>query len=81
MKGRITVELKSGVLDVEGKAIGKALGSLGFGSPEVRVGRVFEVDLGTSVADAEAARHQLTEMARKLLANPVMESFRVEVVG
>lgn len=80
MKGRITVQLKGGVLDVEGKAIARALGSLGFGDPGVRVGRVFEVDLGDTVGDdVEAARARLTEMAQKLLANPVMESFRVEV--
>lgn len=81
MKGLITVQLKSGVLDVEGKAIARALGSLGFGEPGVRVGRVFEVDLGDAVgSDAVAAEARLIEMAQKLLANPVMETFRVQVL-
>lgn len=80
MKGRITVQLRPAILDVEGKAIARALGSLGFGEPAVRVGRVFEVDLGADFgADAEAARARLTEMAQKLLANPVMETFTIDV--
>lgn len=81
MKGRITVQLRPAILDVEGKAIARALGSLGFGEPAVRVGRVFEIDLGADFGtDAEAARVRLTEMAQKLLANPVMETFTVEVL-
>ena len=82
MMGLITVQLKSGVLDVEGTAIARALGSLGFGAPAVRVGRVFEVDLGHVVGtDVAAAEARLTEMAQKLLANPVMETFRVQVLA
>lgn len=81
MKGRITVQLKAGVLDVEGTAIARALGSLGFTASEVRVGRVFEVELGPEVAhDPAGAALVLTDMARKLLANPVMERFEVEVL-
>jgi phosphoribosylformylglycinamidine synthase PurS subunit len=81
MKGRITVQLKAGVLDVEGTAIARALTSLGFDAPQVRVGRVFEVELGDAAAgDPGRARAILDEMARKLLANPVMERFEVEVV-
>ena len=77
MKGTITVRLKAGVLDVEGVAIGRALSTLGFGDPAVRVGRVFEVDLAET--DPAAARAALTGMAEKLLANPVMETFEVAV--
>ncbi len=79
MKGRITVQLKSGVLDVEGAAIGRALQTLGFAGTSVRVGRTFEVDVPAETV--EAARALLDDMARKLLANPVMETFRVEVLG
>ncbi len=78
MKGRVTVRLKGGVLDVQGKAIAGALGGLGFdGVGQVRVGKVFEVELTTD--DPSLARTQLAAMAEKLLANPVMESFTIEV--
>ncbi len=80
MKGRVTVELKAGVLDVQGKTIEHALGGLGFeGVGHVRVGKVFEVELETD--DAAVAAATLTAMAEKLLANPVMERFAVEVDG
>lgn len=77
MKGRVTVRLKPGVLDVQGKAIANALDSLGFTGADVRVGKVFEVVL--DAPDAQSARARLAEMAEKLLANPVMESWTVEV--
>ncbi|MCC6718896.1 MAG: phosphoribosylformylglycinamidine synthase subunit PurS [Acetobacteraceae bacterium] len=78
MKAVVTVMLKAGVLDPQGKAIGQALAGLGFsGVGEVRAGKVIEIELtGT---DPEAAKTQAEEMARKLLANTVIESFRVEV--
>ncbi len=80
MKGRVTVRLKGGVLDVQGKAIAGALGGLGFdGVDAVRVGKVFEVELTTG--DSAQAKAQLEAMAEKLLANPVMESYTVEVVS
>ncbi len=79
MKARVTVMPKSGVLDPQGKAIGHALAALGFaGVGEVRAGKVIELDLAeTDPARAKAAAE---EMARKLLANTVIESFRVELV-
>lgn len=77
MKGKVTVRLRPGVLDVQGKAIANALADLGFGDTEVRVGKVFEVSL--DAVDADAARARLTQMATDLLANPVMESFEIEV--
>ncbi len=70
--------LKPGVLDPQGKAIGHALGSLGFeGLGEVRAGKVIEIEL----AETDRTRAQATadEMARKLLANTVIESFLVSV--
>jgi phosphoribosylformylglycinamidine synthase PurS subunit len=79
MKAIVTVMLKTGVLDPQGKAIGQALHGLGFGNVgEVRAGKVIELEL--TEADPAKARLQADEMARKLLANTVIESFRVEVV-
>ena len=79
MKARITVTLKSGVLDPQGKAIEGALASLGFaGVASVRQGKVFDIEVAeTDRAKAEAA---LKAMAEKLLANTVIETYRVEIV-
>ncbi len=80
MKVRVTVLPKSGVLDPEGKAIAGALASLGYaGLREVRAGKVIDLDL--DAADEAQARATAEEMARRLLANTVIESFRVEVLG
>jgi phosphoribosylformylglycinamidine synthase PurS subunit len=80
MKAFVTVNLKAGVLDPQGKAIGHALNNLGFdGVTNVRAGKVFELDLATS--DAVLARTQAEEMAKKLLANMVIESFKVEIAA
>jgi phosphoribosylformylglycinamidine synthase PurS subunit len=80
MKAVVTVMLKNGVLDPQGKAIGQALSGLGFeGVGEVRAGKVIEVELAeTDPAKAMAAAE---EMARKLLANTVIESFKVEIAA
>lgn len=79
MRARVTVMPKSGVLDPQGKAIGHALASLGFaGVGEVRAGKVIELDLAET--DPARAKAEAEEMARKLLANTVIESFRVELV-
>ena len=78
MKATVTVMLKQGVLDPQGKAIGHALNNLGFGSVgEVRAGKVFELEL--TEADPARARAQVEDMARRLLSNTVIESFRVSV--
>ena len=78
MKAIVTVMLKPGVLDPQGKAIGQALAHLGFtGIGEVRAGKVIELDLAET--DPEAAKNTAESMARKLLANSVIESFRIEV--
>jgi phosphoribosylformylglycinamidine synthase len=80
VKATVTVMLKHGVLDPQGKAIGHALQTLGFeGVGEVRAGKVIELELGE--ADPARVRSQAEEMARKLLANTVIESFRVEVAA
>lgn len=76
MKAKVTVMPKAGVLDPQGKAIGHALAGLGFeGVGEVRAGKVIELELAeTDPAKAKAAAEA---MARKLLANMVIESFSV----
>jgi phosphoribosylformylglycinamidine synthase len=78
MKARVTVTLKSGVLDPQGKAIEGALKSLGVdGVASVRQGKVFDVELDTAnKAKAEAALKQACE---RLLANTVIENYRVEI--
>jgi len=76
----VTVMLKPGVLDPQGKAIGHALHSLGFADVgEVRAGKVIELELAEQ--DPAKARAAAEEMARKLLANTVIEGFQVEIAG
>ncbi len=79
MKARVTVMLKSGVLDVQGEAVRHALGTLGFsGVNGVRQGKVIELDLAeTDKAAAEAA---VKSMCDKLLANTVIEGYRVDIL-
>jgi phosphoribosylformylglycinamidine synthase len=80
MKARVTVTLKASVLDPQGKAIEGALKSLGVaGVASVRQGKVFDIEIdGDDRAGAEA---RLKEAADKLLANTVIETYRVEVLG
>lgn len=79
MKARVTVMLKAGVLDVQGEAVRHALGSLGFaGVNGVRQGKVIELDLAET--DAAAAKTAVDAMCDKLLANAVIERYRVEIL-
>ena len=79
MKARVTVMLKSGVLDVQGEAVRHALGTLGFaGVNGVRQGKVIELDLVET--DTAAAELAVKTMCDKLLANTVIESYRVELI-
>lgn len=74
MKLRIIVTLKNGVLDPQGKAIQHALAGLGFdGVDDVRAGKIFELDVADETTDAA-----VDEMCRKLLANTVIENYRIE---
>jgi phosphoribosylformylglycinamidine synthase len=74
MKLRIFVTLKNGVLDPQGKAIHKALEGLGFaGVNDVRAGKLIELDVADDTSDTS-----IDEMCRKLLANTVIENYRVE---
>jgi phosphoribosylformylglycinamidine synthase len=75
MKATVTVMLKSGVLDPQGEAVKSALGAMGFSGVEgVRQGKLIELDLAPGTTEA-----QVTEMCEKLLANTVIESYRVEI--
>ncbi len=77
-KAVVTVMLKDGVLDPQGRAIGHALSGLGFaGVGEVRAGKVIEVELAES--DPAKAAEQAEAMARKLLANLVIERFAIKI--
>lgn len=79
MKARITVTLKAGVLDPQGKAIEGALSSLGFdGVSGVRQGKTFDLEI--TETDPAKAANQLQDMAEKLLANTVIEDYRIEMV-
>jgi len=74
MKARVYVTLKNGVLDPQGKAVHHALEGLGFsGVGNVRIGKLIELDLAPGVSDAD-----IDAMCRKLLANTVIENFRIE---
>lgn len=78
MKAIVYVTLKPGVLDPQGQTVQKTLGRLGF--PEVgdvRVGKYIEIELDER--DPERARARVTAMCKDLIANPVIEDFRVEV--
>ncbi|MHC4910084.1 MAG: phosphoribosylformylglycinamidine synthase subunit PurS [Planctomycetota bacterium] len=78
MKARVFVTLKPSVFDPQGHTIAEALHSLGYGGvSDVRQGKYFELDLG--VESAEEAEKLAAEVATKVLANPVIESFRIEL--
>ena len=80
MKATVHVTLKDGVLDPQGKAIGNALHGLGFDEVgEVRQGKLIELEIEGD--DLDAAKARLDEMCRKLLANPVIERYAIEVAS
>ena len=78
MKAKVFVTLKPSVFDPQGRTIAEALHSLGYDTvADVRQGKYFELDL--NVASADAAQQLAKDVADRVLANPVIESFRVEV--
>jgi phosphoribosylformylglycinamidine synthase subunit PurS len=78
MRARVFVTLKPSVFDPQGTTVGEALHTLGYTSvKDVRQGKYFELDI--DVASEEEARRVAGEAAHKLLANPVIESYRVEI--
>ncbi len=79
MKARVTVYPRREILDPQGKAIRSALERIGFPEVrEVRAGKSFEIDLGEG--DAQRAGERLAEMCEKLLANTVVEEYRIELL-
>ena len=78
MRARVYVTLKPSVFDPQGRVVADALVTLGYQDvQDVRQGKFFEVEL--TAPDAATAKARVTEMANQLLANPVIESYRVEV--
>ncbi len=78
MKARVTIILKPGLLDAQGKTIKSALAALGFkGVQDVRMGKYLELELNGQ--GAARAKREVEQMCRKLLANPVVETYRIEV--
>jgi phosphoribosylformylglycinamidine synthase len=79
MKATVLVRPKQGILDPQGDAVGNALGHLGFSVTCARVGKV--IDLDVDAADEPTARKEVEKMCEQLLANPLIESYEIEVRG
>jgi phosphoribosylformylglycinamidine synthase subunit PurS len=77
MKATVLVRPKEGILDPQGQAVGSSLRQLGFPVEEARVGRV--VDLEVEASDPQAARAEVERMCEQLLANPLIESYEIEL--
>ncbi len=78
MRVTVSVTLKPGVLDAEGRAVEKTLRDLGYDQvSEIRTGKVIQLEL--DAPDAETARKLATELCEKILANPVIEQYEIEV--
>ena len=79
MKAKVSVTLKRGILDPQGQAVLHALGSLGYaGVKDVRVGKLLELELGTH--DRAGAEAEVKAMCERLLANTIIEDYRIEIV-
>ena len=79
MKATVLVRPKQGILDPQGEAVGSSLRQLGFAVDEARVGRV--VDLRVDSSDPEVARAEVERMCEQLLANPLIESYEIELAA
>jgi len=79
MKATVLVRPKAGILDAQGEAVGRALEHLGFAVSGARVGKV--VDLEVATDDEAGAREQVERMCEQLLANPLIESYEIELHG
>ena len=79
MKATVLVRPKAGILDPQGRAVESSLRQLGFPVGEARVGRV--IDLDVEATSADEARGEIVRMCERLLANPLIESFEIEVDG
>ena len=79
MRATVLVRPKPGILDPQGQAVESSLRHLGFEVGETRVGRLVDVDLETD--DPDEARSQLERMCEQLLANPLIESYEIDLAG
>jgi phosphoribosylformylglycinamidine synthase len=77
VRATVLVRPKHGILDPQGEAVGSSLRQLGFAVSEARVGKVVDVEL--EAADPAAARAELERMCEQLLANPLIESYEIEL--
>ena len=77
MRATVLVRPKAGILDPQGEAVESSLRQLGFPVGETRIGRV--IDLDVEAATAEEARNEIQRMCERLLANPLIESYEIEV--
>ncbi|HEX3456269.1 MAG TPA: phosphoribosylformylglycinamidine synthase subunit PurS [Gaiellaceae bacterium] len=77
MKATVAVRPKPGILDPQGEAVRGSLRHLGFEVAETRVGRLVEIEL--DAADADTARAEVERMCEQLLANPLIETFEIEI--
>ena len=79
MRATVLVRPKPGILDPQGEAVGSALGHLGFPVQDARIGKV--IDLELEAADEATAKAEVEQMCERLLANPLIESYEVKIVG
>jgi phosphoribosylformylglycinamidine synthase len=79
VRATVLIRPKPGILDPQGEAVGSALGHLGFEVSDTRIGKVIDLELEAS--DAAAAKAEVEQMCERLLANPLIESYEVEIVG
>jgi phosphoribosylformylglycinamidine synthase PurS subunit len=79
VRATVLVRPKPGILDPQGEAVGSALGHLGFEVSDARVGKVIDFELDAS--DPAVAKAEVEQMCERLLANPLIESYEVEIVG
>jgi phosphoribosylformylglycinamidine synthase subunit PurS len=79
MRATVLVRPKAGILDPQGEAVSSALGHLGFSVSDARVGKV--IDLEVAASDEPAARAEVERMCERLLANPLIESYEIEIVA
>lgn len=76
----VIIELKKGIADPEGTNTKKALNLLGWDVEDVKSGKIFEIDLGSEYSEEEA-REEVEEMCERLLANPVIQTYKINIEG
>jgi phosphoribosylformylglycinamidine synthase PurS subunit len=81
MRATVVVRPKTGILDPQGEAVLGSLQQLGFGVTDARIGRVVDLELKNGEGDRDEARAELERMCEQLLANPLIESYEIELAG